>query len=41
MLRNSPGILHRVFNKVDQGTTAFSIAKSNPALPLEVINSIL
>ena len=38
MLRSSPGILHRVFNKVDTGTTAFSIAKSDPVRPLEVSN---
>jgi len=38
MLRGSPSVLHRVFNKVDQGTTAFSVAKMDPVKPLDVRN---
>jgi processing peptidase subunit beta len=30
-----PGILHRVFNTLDKGTHAYSVARFNPSVPLK------
>jgi len=33
--RGAPSIIHRVFNKVDSGTTAFSMNKFDPTVPFQ------
>ena len=32
--RNSPGIIHRIFNKVDKRTTAYSMSTYDPTVQL-------
>ena len=34
--RATPGIISQVLNTVDKHTTAFQVAKADPAMPLEV-----
>jgi len=34
--RSNPGIVHRIFNKVDTRTTAYSMAKYDPTVQLQV-----
>lgn len=36
--RGAPSIVHRVFNKVDSGTTAFSMNKFDPLSPFKATN---
>lgn len=33
--RSNPGIIHRIFNKVDTSTTAYSMASYDPTVPLQ------